>query len=316
MMKTTIAIIIGNGFDIDMGLPSSYPEFAKSNEWNNLFNSFWGNRWTNWGMDYSLLWHLKNAIKPNWFEIEEEIRKFVSTHSAITEKQERMIHKEFEGLRQALCNYLIRISKGHKADETKLAYQLLTHLPKCPGPIIQIFFNYTNPDLFLNSPLKYASIFHCTYTYVHGSLEENNIVLGCDINENEKVNRRLSYMYKYNMLTKANHVVRNLLEAKDIIFFGHSVNEMDFCYFKEFFKAASTSPTPFRYVTFITWDEKSERNIKDNIRNQGISVTDLYNNLFSLEFIHSSKVYEGDETESQKWRDLLNRLLIENREVL
>ena len=99
MMKTTIALIIGNGFDIDMGLPSSYPQFANSDEWKNLFNSFWGSRWTNWGMDYSLLWHLKKAIKPNWFEIEEEIRKFVSSHQTITEKQERIIHKEFEGLR-------------------------------------------------------------------------------------------------------------------------------------------------------------------------------------------------------------------------
>lgn len=315
-MKTTIAIIIGNGFDIDMGLPSSYPEFANSDEWKNLFNSFWGNRWTNWGMDYSLLWYLKKAIRPNWFEIEEEIREFASAHPILSEKQERIIHKEFEGLRQALSSYLVRISKDYKADERKLAYQLLTHLPKYPGPIIEIFFNYTNPDLFLKKPLKFASVFHCTYTYVHGNLEENNIVLGCDISEREKVNRSLSFMYKYNMLTKANQVVRNLLEAREVIFFGHSVNEMDFCYFKDFFKSASSSPTPFRYVTFITWDEKSERDIKDNIRNQGISVTDLYNNLFSLDFIHSSKVYESDETEIQKWKDLLNRLLIEDRHEL
>ena len=38
MLETTIAIIIGNGFDRDMGLPSSYPEFAKSDEWNKLLN--------------------------------------------------------------------------------------------------------------------------------------------------------------------------------------------------------------------------------------------------------------------------------------
>lgn len=31
-----IAIIIGNGFDIDMGLPSKYSDFVKSKEWEDL----------------------------------------------------------------------------------------------------------------------------------------------------------------------------------------------------------------------------------------------------------------------------------------
>ena len=110
------------------------------------------------------------------------------------------------------------------------------------------------------------------------------------------------------MLKKANFGALTLLEAKEIIFFGHSMNEMDFGYFREFFKMLSASPKPFRNLTFITWDEKSERDIKDNIRNQGISVTDLYNNLFSLTFIHSSKIYNGDNEEKEKWKDFLFRL--------
>lgn len=28
-----VAIILGNGFDIDLGLPSRYSDFIKSNEW-------------------------------------------------------------------------------------------------------------------------------------------------------------------------------------------------------------------------------------------------------------------------------------------
>jgi hypothetical protein len=123
-------------------------------------------------------------------------------------------------------------------------------------------------------------------------------------------------MYKYNQLNKANHVARSILEAKEIIFFGHSINEMDFCYFKEFFKAASASPNPIRHLTIITYDEESERNIKDNIRNQGISVTDLYNNLWTLEFIHTQKVYENDEEEIKKWDTLITRLLTKDRQEI
>ena len=61
-------------------------------------------------------------------------------------------------------------------------------------------------------------------------------------------------------------------------------------------------------------NEKSERDIKDNIRNQGVSVTDLYNNLFSFTFIHSSKIYNGDHDENEKWKDLLFRLQHQTRQ--
>ena len=87
-----------------------------------------------------------------------------------------------------------------------------------------------------------------------------------------------------------------------------NVNEMDFCYFRDFLKAASASPKPIRHITFITLNEKSERDIKDNIRNQGISVTDLYNNLESLEFIHTEKMYSNDSKEQQKWDEMLKRI--------
>ena len=101
--------------------------------------------------------------------------------------------------------------------------------------------------------------------------------------------------------------------AKEIIFFGHSINEMDFCYFREFFRGASASPNPIRHLTIITYDDQSERDIKDNIRNQEISVTDLYSNLWTFEFIHTSKVYAGDKDEIQKWENMMQRLMAEDK---
>lgn len=313
MIVTTIAIIIGNGLDRDLGLPSSFAQFAESDEWKNLLNAFQGNQFGKWGKKNSLIWHLNNSIKPNWFDIEEEIHNFINNHPKVTKKQENIIHKEFDGIRQAFQDYLVRVTKDFKADPNKKAYELLCHLPMCPVHITKIIFNYTDPELFLMKRPEFASIFHCTCTYVHGSLMENNIVLGCDIQEGEKVNRSLSFMYKYNMLKRANFVSLALMDARDVVFFGHSINEMDFGYFREFFKMVSSSPKPFRYLTIITWDENTERDIKDNIRNQGISVTDLYNNLFSFTFIHTSKIYKGDKDEEEKWKDLLFRLQTEKR---
>ena len=110
------------------------------------------------------------------------------------------------------------------------------------------------------------------------------------------------------MLNKPNKIVKNLLEAKEVVFFGHSINEMDFCYFKEYFKAASTTVGRDKHLTIICKDKESEIRIKDNIRSQGIIVTDLYNNLDVFDFIHTDLVYAENIKENRKWNNLINRI--------
>ncbi len=311
-----LALILGNGFDIDMGLPSKYSDFVQSPEYKD-FEDRMHKMYYKEELGKSLILHLQNAYaKSNWFDIEEEIHKYVVTNKGFDDRMIRLIRSEFNELKKALVNYLKRITNNFTANKEKLSTYLLYRLRECPLTATEIYFNYTNPSEYLKLPLQ-KEIFNGAqhwFTYVHGSLRENDIVLGCDLQEGENVNRQLSFMYKYNQLNKANHVARSILEAKEIIFFGHSINEMDFCYFKEFFKAACASPNPIRHLTIITYDEESERNIKDNIRNQGISVTDLYNNLWTLEFIHTQKVYENDEEEIKKWDTLITRLLTKDRQ--
>lgn len=312
MNMAEIAIIIGNGFDLDLGLPSKYSQFIESDEWKKIAKIPLGYVGDDNYKKQSLICYLQEKAydKENWFDIEEEIHNFVLNHTKCSERDVENIKREFDKLKSALSDYLIRVSRKleHKADKSRLAYQFLYNLQNSPYSKIEILFNYTVPDLFLEMP-TYHEIGKGFFTYVHGSLRNNDIVLGCDVQEGEKVNRSLSFMYKYNMLNRANHVARHILGAKEVVFFGHSVNEMDFGYFREFFKAASAAPEPVRHLTIITFDENSERNIKDNIRNQGISVTDLYNNLWTFDFIHTKKIYANDESEIKKWDEMMRRLM-------
>lgn len=307
-----VAIIIGNGFDLDMGLPSKYSDFIESPEWKAVVKRVESFLFIENYRNHSLIAQLQSAsIDSKWFDIEEEIHQFVAAHTENTAQEIREIKWEFGLIREGLAKYLKRISQNQLEEERRLSFELLYQLQNCPLRISEIYFNYTNPAEFMPKPMYYE---HCTFTYVHGSLQKNDIVLGCDLQEGEKVNRQLSFMYKYNQLNRANHVARSILEAKEIIFFGHSLNEMDFGYFREFFKVASASPNPIRHLTIITYDEKSERDIKDNMRNQGINVSDLYSNLWTFSVIHTKNVYEGGMDEKKAWQELIARLLAKDRQ--
>lgn len=311
-----VALIVGNGFDIDMGLPSRYSDFIRSKEWNDAVSGFNIYLQQKDYQNHSLIAQLQMAsTNSQWFDIEQEIHRFIVSHPDNTEKDVRDIRSEFEVIKKALTNYLKRITSTFTADNSKVSTALHYRMRECPLTVTEIYFNYTYPHQYIKLPIQ-QSIFNGAQhwvTFVHGSLRDNDIVLGCDLQEGEQVNRQLSFMYKYNQLKKANHIARNILEAKEIIFFGHSINEMDFGYFKEFFKVASASPNPIRHLTIITYDDESERNIKDNIRNQGISVSDLYSNLWTFDVIKTSKLYDNNGEEQRKWTELLERLLSKDR---
>ena len=311
-----IALIVGNGFDLDMGLPSKYSDFILSKEWQDVLKKFNVFLQMQDYQEHSLVGQLQLASQNSqWFDIEEEIHKFIENHSNLKDLEVRDIRSEFDAIKVALTNYLKRITATFTADNSKASTVLHYRLRESPLTATEIYFNYTYPHQYIKLPIQ-PEIFNGGQhwaTFVHGSLRDNDIVLGCDLQEGEQVNRQLSFMYKYNQLKKANHIARNILEAKEIIFFGHSINEMDFGYFKEFFKVASASPIPIRHLTIITYDDESERNIKDNIRNQGISVSDLYSNLWTFDIIKTSKLYDNNAEEGKKCSEFLERLLTKDR---
>ena len=311
-----VALIVGNGFDIDMGIPSKYSDFIRSKEWQGVVKRVEGFLTDSSYSNHSLIAQLQLAsLDSMWFDIEQEISIFIKSHPTNSQQDIREIKWEFDLVKEGLTNYLKRITSNFTADNSKLSTSLYYRMKECPLTVTEIYFNYTNPSQYIKLPIR-PEIFdggQHWFTYVHGSLKDNDIVLGCDLQDGERVNRQLSFMYKYNQLKRANHIARNILEAKEIIFFGHSINEMDFCYFREFFKVASAAPNPIRHLTIITYDEESERDIKDNIRNQGISVSDLYSNLWTFEFIHTKNFYEKDESEIKKWNEMMNRLLAKDR---
>lgn len=74
-----VAIIIGNGFDLDMGLPSKYSDFIESPEWKAVVKKVEIFLADDSYRNHSLIAQLQSASKDSlWFDIEEEIHQFVA----------------------------------------------------------------------------------------------------------------------------------------------------------------------------------------------------------------------------------------------
>jgi len=303
-----IVLVLGNGFDLDLGLKSKYSDFANSDEWKALYRIKDHVKWHGLYNSQSLLSQIEKDKYERWLDLEEEINMFVQQHRCPPDSIKKNNKADFVELKKALAKYLSRISDEYKVNTSKLSFALLSTIlvnKNCNKSIFS--FNYTDC-------IKLCDIENYSrrvgdgleYTHVHGALDED-IVLGCEVYDGKEINKDYSFMYKYNMLSKPNKIVKNLLEAKEVIFFGHSINEMDFCYFRDYFKAMSTTEGLNKNLTIICKDEKSAIDIRDNIRSQGIIVTDLYNNLNVFDFFHTDTIYNDDEARS-KWGELLIRI--------
>ena len=102
-----IAIIIGNGFDLDMGLPTKYSDFINSLEWQNIITKVDAFLQDKNYKEHSLVGQLQLASKDSqWFDIEEEIHKFIAAHPDNTPQTIGEIKYEFELIRRGLANYL------------------------------------------------------------------------------------------------------------------------------------------------------------------------------------------------------------------
>ena len=76
-----LAIVIGNGFDLDLGLPSKYSDFIKSREWENVVKRIAPFLNSDSYRRHSLVAQLQLASQNSlWFDVEEEIPKIRNYH--------------------------------------------------------------------------------------------------------------------------------------------------------------------------------------------------------------------------------------------
>lgn len=247
-MNNDVLLILGNGFDLNLGLKTSYADFIKD-----TFD-------TNKECENSLCSHMikvLNTSELNWIDIENELKKY----SKSLPEQCSMTNKQFKEEYQMLCNllkeYLLKVSDRKKWDSETLnnmrnteAYKVLSKVIQYPTYFIANF-NYTPSVQNLGLNILTDKIIH-----IHGSLEpDSGIVFG--VEETANINNEHVFLHKsrskYINLNSFNHLLRS---SNEIIFFGYSLGETDHYYFSSFLSHVSG-----KKITFYHYNEDDYENL-------------------------------------------------------
>lgn len=278
-------LILGNGFDLDLGLNTRYSDFFKSKHFQDL------------RFQYSSLWQeLRASVASNlWLDLEAELFQYAAIPSGLyshkTATQIEYDRAFFDALKNALTAYILEESNKYSKTDCS-AYRLIRLAMKAGFYIYN--FNYTNPLRMLTENVEVYSKRLC---YVHGCAENNTIILGCP--DTAKLKDNHEYLVKsYSPHFRSNNLSSDLEEANDIIFFGLSMGEVDNIYFEDLFKNGTNekrSSSKKRRVRIVTFDESSRIAILNNIkRMNGIRADKLFQK-WDFDFIKTCEGRKSDQ---------------------
>lgn len=293
-------LILGNGFDLDLGLHTRYSEFWESESWKTARQSC--------PEKYLVSSLERYRITHQWFDLESGLQDGANRllNRLSHDFDGRNYYESFHILVNELRKYIKEQQEHFTPNSNSVAERILRAINARPLYKCIYTFNYT--DIVTMSQRFHVSELPPVY-YMHGSLQpDDQIILGVEVEDFSSIPPQLTFLIKSNSpYYHYNNLLNDLEKAEDVVFFGHSINGMDFPYFKEYFMSLNSMPMIHRrkrHVTIITYDEQSEMQIKDNFRANGIDVRSLYNKV-ALEFIQTKGIYENNRAEIEKLNEMM-----------
>lgn len=338
-----IVLILGNGFDLDLGLKTSYKDFWESEfcprdypaplivhlnqrwpdnmeavKWydleNELLNYYRGLSDPERGVDI-ITSEEKEFLKKfssygfqcGWYNDELELLQSLVDKGVLQYRQDplpRMLEhykedalqspiwrdrKALNLIKEGLCKYLRSICGESFAQET--VAQNVLFAAKCAresGNLLSLYtFNYTPV------PVIDGDNFPNVIQHVHGECKKGNIIIGTR-DEGEYVNGYDFLQKSFDSHFNPPPLVADLLEADEVVIFGHSIGENDRQYFKAFFKQQTDFERPHRKViTVFTWDENSELEIKRSLQKMTDNNLSTLYGLNQVEIIKTSTIKDN-----------------------
>ena len=300
-MDTKSMIVLGNGFDVALGIETRYSQFyEKSQDLRDYANK--GN---------SLCLHIIDNIKDGyWSDLESGLYQYslaITKKYGVGDKEQAVkFEGEFCELRVALFNYL-----------NKAAGATVNALDEAPALGLNVEWHKLEPQyLTFNYSINTAntasmngryilngddSINESRFVYQHGSIYDmqacqnrhpEDIVVGID-SYAQPVEEAHSFLYKTRQrLHDLNSSLEYISEKRFYVVYGCSVGDSDATYFRAIFNASQTGKTFLIYG----FGQKAIDGINANIqRICGISLGALGNN---------NQVYLLDVTKVEETRQI------------
>lgn len=293
--------ILGNGFDLDLGLATSYSLFALSEQWDELMDRSYHS-----SDEGRLLGFLKSKYQIElWIDIEAALLEFAlkktMSHNVGQALEDRT---DFEALCQSLKSYLLQQQKSFSTTKNSVASLLLKKFGSLRPESMIYTFNYTEPKVLAGALGR--DMTH-NVAHIHGSLSDgDNIILG--IETREVIDDQYAFLFKtQNRYYRHTNIMGDLRDKDEYVFFGHALNGMDYAYFRNTFVSLYTSISKTPRLTIITKDARAEESFKVFLRKERIPLQDLYSNSIPT-FILTDEVYRGNEEEKMKVRELMERM--------
>lgn len=303
--------VIGNGFDLDLGIKTKYSDFANSSYWPITDSNLNSNGLNNYLYKYKN--NLADIEKINWFDLEKTLLDYaISINSDTLDfgfvEQDR---KCFLDLESKFSDYLKYEQANFKNEILSRTSVEVLKLIRKNGFFSKVYsFNYTD---FSSLSQRYAKYTPQNLLNIHGSLANDSIILG--INDKIKIPQCYRFLIKSRSeFYQSNNLVEDLLTADECVFFGLSFGIIDSIYFERFFKdvvdnSKGSSSTKKKNITIFTYDEDSRISIMDNLTDMDISISELYacSNFSIIKTKNISAQYENDKFNAFKDRLEANR---------
>lgn len=212
-------IIIGNGFDLSLGLKTSYKDFIVSDYFNSLLEEH---------NTLAIYLYKKQEIN-NWVDIEKELTKY----SKQIKDDKSKVKNDFKELKNALMDYL-KEAQEEKINQNSKAFEMMKN--EISDTDIIYNFNYTNSVFRVAEILEISNI-ESKHSFVHGSIENKNIIFGVEdkasVNDNHKFFKKSTNINfaESNIINVLNDINKN----NTLVIFGHSLGITDSSYFENYF---------------------------------------------------------------------------------
>ena len=320
--KPKVVVVVGNGFDLDLGFKTSYGDFVRS-QWfqamlvENHSNSF--NIENEYLREMNIIpngfakFVKKKEEHNNWVDLEECIKEYCIEQKGILSSD--TIFREVNAVRYFLYKFVAEIPRNIDPlfYYDKVSYKLLCTLIDSKLDFEIWSFNYPYSCEILLEKLGCTNdVLKDKIHYIHGSLfqaeGENklSLVLGC--NYSEEVSAVCPSILKNDMMPNykrlKNQFDSHLNDAENIIFIGHSMGSTD----RQYFKNVLESPN-LKAITIITKDTASLNNVRINFGklpgNFEIKVED---GIFSYLKYRSDTYYQTNNPDKKGLKDLLQKV--------